>query len=266
MTILQPPKSILIWSLSIVVLVVAASLFGLFEPSIYSQETENWAIQGKGQDVGNLLAAIVLIASGYMYYKGSYKAALVWLGTLFYLIYAYIVYSLAVHFNSLFLVYVAVLGLSVYAILSTIGHLRAYQAHYPVSSARKIAGYTIITIGVLFGLLWLGELIPALLSGTVPQSIVDAGLWVNPIHVIDLSVVLPGFLIAGYLTIKGKPSGLFYVGPWLVFSALMGASIVAAMIMMSMAGFASVAPALVMVLLVVGVSLFAAWRYLRLVS
>lgn len=266
MKTLHTSKAIIVWSLSISVLVIFASLLGLFDPSIYGQETDNWATQGKGQDLGNLIAVVTLMASGYLYYKGSYKAALVWLGTLFYLIYAYIVYAVAVHFNSLFLIYVAVLGLSTYAILSVIGNLRAHEAHYPSSTARKIAGYTIISIGALFGLLWLSELIPALLSGTVPQSIKEAGLWVNPIHVIDLSVVLPGFIIAGYLALKGKQSGLFYVAPWLVFSVLMGASIVAAMIMMSTAGFASVIPALVMVSLVVAASLFAAWRYLRLVN
>ena len=34
----------------------------------------------------------------------------IWLGTLLYLIYAYLVYAMAVHLNALFLVYVAVLS------------------------------------------------------------------------------------------------------------------------------------------------------------
>ena len=41
-------------------------------------------------------------------------------------------------------------------------------------------------------MLWLSELIPASLSGEVPKSVTDAGLWVNPIHVLDLAVLLPG--------------------------------------------------------------------------
>ena len=257
-----PPNHVMVWSLAISVLVTLASVLGLADPDVYGKETRNWATQAKGQDLGNLLAVVTLLVSGYGYYGGSHRAALVWLGTLLYLVYAYIVYSMAVHFNELFLVYVAALGLSSYAVIWSLGRLRADHRHLPPPSARRVAGYTSIAIGVLFGLLWLSELIPATLSGEVPQSVIDAGLWVNPIHVIDLSVLLPGFIIAGYLTLKGNASGQFFVGPLLVFSVLMGASIVAAMILMTFEGSESTMPPLVMVSLIVLASLFAAWRYL----
>jgi hypothetical protein len=159
-------------------------------------------------------------------------------------------------------VYVAILGLSSYAVMFTVNVLRAENEAYPRSSASKLAGYTSIAIGALFGLLWLSELIPATLSGEVPQSVVDAGLWVNPIHVIDLAVLLPAFIIAGYLTLKGKAAGQFFVGPLLTFSVLMGASIVAAMVLMTVGGFENTLPPLVMVSVIVLASLFAAWRYL----
>lgn len=258
----QASKSILVWSLTISVLVTAASVLGLVDQSVYGEETKNWATQAQGQDIGNLLAVVTLLLSGYGYYKGSHRAALVWLGTLLYLVYAYIVYSMAVHFNALFLVYVATLGLSSYAVMFTVNGLRAENEGFPQPAARKVAGYTSIAIGVLFGLLWLSELIPATLSGEVPQSVIDAGLWVNPIHVIDLAVLLPAFIIAGYLTLKRKEAGQFFVGPLLTFSVLMGASIVAAMVLMTVEGFENTLPPLVMVSLIVLASLFAAWRYL----
>ena len=240
-----------------------ASVLGLVDPDVYGEETKNWATQAKGQDLGNLLAVVTLLASGYGYLRGSHRAGLVWLGTLLYLVYAYVVYSMAVHFNQLFLVYVAALGLSSYAVMWSVGKLRADHPHFTQPSARRVAGHTSITIGVLFGLLWLSELIPATVSGEVPQSVIDAGLWVNPIHVIDLALLLPGLIIAGYLTLKGRASGLFFIGPLLVFSALMGASIVAAMILMTVEGFTNTLPPLVMVTLIVLASLFAAWRYLE---
>lgn len=255
-------KSILAWSVAISLLVTVASALGLVDQDVYGEETKNWATQAKGQDIGNLLAVGSLLLSGYRYHKGSHRAGLVWLGTLLYLVYAYIVYSMAVHFNALFLVYVAALGLSSYAVMLTMSRLRTENQRFPPPAARKIAGYTSIAIGVLFGLLWLSELIPATLSGEVPQSVSDAGLWVNPIHVIDLAVLLPGFILAGYLTLKGEPAGQFFVGPLLTFSVLMGASIVAAMVLMSVEGFEDTLPPLVMVSAIVLASSFAAWRYL----
>lgn len=96
----------------------------------------------------------------------------------------------------------------------------------------------------------------------MPQSVIDAGLWVNPIHVIELAVLPPAFVIAGYLTLKREAAGQFFVGPLLIFSVLMGASIVAAMVLMTVEGFESTLPPLVMVSVVVLASLFAAWRYI----
>lgn len=260
---LETPRTILVWSALICVLVTAASLIGLLGSGPYEQETKNWATQARGQDVGNLIAVAALATSGYSYYKGSFRAALVWIGTLLYFLYAYIVYALAVHYNDLFLVYVAVLGVTSYTLMFAVDRLRPYNAEFPGTPVRTFAGYTLATIGALFALLWLSEVVPATISGEVPQSVIDAGLWVNPIHVIDLAVVLPAFVITGYLAVRGDRSGLFFVGPWLVFSTLMGASIVAAMILMSVEGFDNVVPPMVMVSAVVIASSYAAWRYLQ---
>ena len=252
-----------VWTVVISALVTVASILGLVDPGVYEEETRNWATQAKGQDVGNLLAVVTLLLSGYGYYRGSRRAGLVWLGTLLYLIYAYVVYSMAVHFNELFLIYVAVLGLASYAAMFSVGGLRAACGTHPGPTARKVAGYTSIAIGALFGLLWLAEVVPATVSGDAPQSVVDAGLWVNPVHVIDLAVLLPGFVLAGVHALQGRAGGLFFVGPLLVFSVLMGISIVAAMILMTAEGFDDTIPPLVMVSMVVLASLAAAWRYLR---
>ena len=113
----MPPRSVLAWSGVISLLVVVASVAGLADPRVYGQETENWATQAKGQDLGNLLAVVVLVVAALRYRKGSQRAALVWLGALLYLIYAFIVYAVAVHLNYLFLVYVAVLGLSAWGVI-----------------------------------------------------------------------------------------------------------------------------------------------------
>lgn len=255
------PTPVLIWSSTISVLVVLASVRGLVDAATYGEETANWATQAKGQDIGNLLAVLTLVVSGYGSHQGSHRAALVWLGTLLYLIYAYLVYAMAVHFGRLFLVYVAVLGLSFYALVSSLDRARADdRRHDP--RARLHAGCTAIAIGVLFGLLWLGELVPATLSGDAPRSVVEAGLWVNPIHVVDLALLLPGFVVAGVLALRGSAAGQFLLGPLLVFSVLMGSSIVAAMLLLLADGSGDALPPLVMVSAVVVASLVAARRYL----
>ena len=257
-----PPRSVLVWSALISLLVVLASVAGLADPRVYELETQNWATQAKGQDLGNLLAVVVLVVAALRYHRGSPRAGLVWLGTLLYLIYAFIVYAVAVHLNYLFLVYVAVLGLSAWAVIFTVSQVRGGGIRYPQGRSRTVAAGVIITTGVMFAGLWLSELVPALLTGDVPASLTEAGLWVNPIYVIDLSMVLPGFIISGIATLQGRDHGLFWLAPWLVFSVLMGSSIIAAMVLMMREGDADTVPATVMVSAVVGASLLAVRGYL----
>lgn len=249
--------------MAIAALVLTASLSGLVGESAYDEETTNWALQARGQDIGNLLAVITLLVSGHLFRKGSHRAALVWWGTLIYLVYAYLVYAMAVHFNQLFLVYVGVLGLSAYAAMLSVDRLRAADIVLAAPGASRLAGYTSIAIGVLFAGLWLSELVPATLSDEVPQSVTDAGLWVNPVHVIDLALLLPAMVIVGILALRGRAAGQFFVGPLLVFSVLMGASIVATMVLMALDGFEDTLAPLVMVSLVVLASAVAARRHLE---
>lgn len=258
-----PPRSVLVWTGAISLLVLLSSSAGLADPRVYAQETENWALQGKGQDIGNLLTVVVLVAAAVRYRRGSARAGLVWLGALLYLVYAFVVYAVAVHFNQLFLVYVAVLGLSAWAVLLHVGELHGRVLRYQDGATRRAAAYVSIAIGVLFAALWLSELLPALVTGRVPASLTEAGLWVNPIHVIDLAMVLPAFILSGVGALRNHDAGLFWLAPWLVFSVLMGSSIVAAMALMAAAGHGSTAPAAVMVSVVVLASLVAAWAYLR---
>lgn len=249
------------WSVVISLLVVLSSVAGLADPRVYGQETENWATQARGQDLGNLLAVVVLVVAALRYLKGSRRSGLVWIGALLYLVYAFVIYAMAVHLNYLFLVYVAVVGLSAWGVIFHVNDVRREGIRYPQGRSRMVAALVIIATGVMFAGLWLGELVPALLMGTVPASITDAGLWVNPIHVIDLSMVLPGFIISGVAALNGREHGLFWLAPWLVFSVLMGSSIIAAMVLMTVAGDTDTVPAMVMVSVVVAASLLALRGY-----
>jgi hypothetical protein len=249
-------------SFGIGALVTLASLLGLLTSWPYKQETENWVLQARGQDIGNLLAVVVLMMSTIRVRAGSSGATQLWIGTLFYLLYAYVVYAFAVHFNRLFLVYVTILGLVVYTLIAALP-TSARPSVYPRGAVRVFAGWVLIGTGALFALLWLNELVPASVSGQAPPSLEVAGLIVNPVHVIDLSVVLPGMIVIGVLALRGNETGLFLTVPALVFSVLMGLSIIAAMLLIVVSGDTSVVVPMVMVSVVVGASLVAAIGFAR---
>ena len=249
LTMQQLPKTARYLSLLAATLALLTSLLGLFDPSIYAQETENWARQARGQDIGNLLAVLVLFVA--LRQKGD-RVFLIWQGTLFYLVYAFMIYAFALHFNVLFLAYVGVLGCSAYAWASALlQNPFASMEHREISRGRTRAGWILMLIGVLFGLLWLAEIIPALIYETVPASMTEAGRIVNPVHVIDLALVLPAMIISGRWLQRGKRAGDWFGPSWLVFSVLMGLSIVATMLLELLRGNQEVLPVLILVGIVV---------------
>lgn len=252
-------------SIAIVILSFAASFLGITDLRVYAKESANWALQARGQDIGNFIAGAFLLIGLVASSRRSMAGFYIWVGSLMYFIYAYLVYSFAVHFNYLFLVYVAILGLSVYTLIAAVAmhDLPNMSDKFLSRTVFRFAAYTLIVTGTLFELLWLGEIIPSLMSGQLPKSLIDAGVRVNPVHVIDLSVVLPGMIATGILLLRKQKIGLHLTAPWLTFSILMGASIIATMIMMAFSGYPdSIAP-LIMVSLIVLSSAAALFLFLR---
>jgi len=227
-TISVPP----VWigtSVLVSVLVTITSLFGILVETTYSRETEAWAIQAIGQDYANLAVVILLLGSTYTVAKHSLKGYLVWLGVFLYLIYAFMIYAFAVHFQFLFLAYVLILGLSFYTV---VGGLTSVDLEFIVQSLKgnpkaKMISALLFGIGALFSLLWLSEIIPNLIFGTISQSLGETQLWTNPVHVLDLAFLLPGMMITSVLIRNDKAAGYLMALPLLVFAASMGLGIIA---------------------------------------
>ncbi|HEX7717738.1 MAG TPA: hypothetical protein VF416_10645 [Marmoricola sp.] len=186
-------------SVPIGLLGIAASLTGILVDRIYRDETSNWANQATGQDFANLGVLAVLLVLGYSASYGSARALLAWAGTVVYTAYTYAIYAFAVHFGPLFLLYVAVLGLSVWALIgffASIDPARVRAAHADEHLTPFVA-VLLIVLASGFALLWLAQDLPAMISGTPSKELRDTGLLTNPVHVLDLALFLPASLVAG---------------------------------------------------------------------
>lgn len=209
------------------VLATTTSLFGLLSAWPYAAETANWRLQAYGQDLGNFLAILVLVAGLLTARRGSVRGGQVWAGALVYLAYAFVIYAMTVHFTALFLVYVAVLGLSVYSLVFALPGRP--ELRLPRRLRRLGAGVLGAT-AVAFALLWLSAILGALAAGRPPADLAEAGLPANPVHVIDLALVLPGMLIVAVRSRRGGLAAAL-LAPLLVFAALMAASIVVTLVL-----------------------------------
>ncbi len=204
------------------------SYLGVFVAGTYSRETANWTAQAIGQDVVNLFLIVpLLIVLSALTYRKYTVAVFVWAGAMLYLVYSYAIYSFSLHFSELFLVYCLIFGLSTYSFL----YFLYVFIDVPIATWFKeeihvrVAGGFLIIIAVLFYVVWLSAIIPALATNTTPQDITVAGLLTNPVYVLDLSFFLPGFMVAALLALKKKGIGLLLVPSLISFIVLMTSAI-----------------------------------------
>ena len=239
-------------------LLAAVSLGGLLLPSAYARETPAWIAQARGQDWFDVLVVVPwLVICGVALRERSrsrtYRWRVVVAGTYAYCVYEMLLYAFAVHFNALFLVYCATLGVSSFALLSALGDL-ARERHAVDRRAAKLGGGFLVAVGALFGLLWLADIVPAMLRGAPSRDLAETGLFTNPVHVIDLSFVLPLHVFVGYALWHRQRVGEVYGPVVLGFGIIMAASIAGMQIAIAAMGGDLVFPVTIALVAVAGAS------------
>jgi hypothetical protein len=220
-------------------LLLAMSLAGILIPSTYARESASSAAQAVGQDWVDLAIAVPWLAfSGAFARGGSRTGRFLLAGGYLYAVYELAIYAFAIHFNALFLVYCAALGVSVLGLVSTMHALgrEELSSWFSDRMPRRSAAAVLIAIGVGFGLLWLGDIVPALVRGTTPATVVEARVPTNPVHVMDLSLILPAHVAAGVLLFRRRPLGYLLAPVLLGFGVLMATSIGGMMVVMRLRG------------------------------
>jgi hypothetical protein len=218
--------SIWLWlSIAAALLAIAGSIVALAVKSIYAGLTPVFLPQALAQDIANLaLVAPLWLLLAALALRGSLRAYLLWLGVLTFTVYNYVIYTFSIPFGPLFLLWVAVFGMALYALIggiATIDH-QAVKAAFTSRRATLVTGWVLIITAVLFGLLWLSEDVPALLSGARPQSLIDMALPTNPVHILDLAFFLPAVIATGVLLIKQRPLAYTLAPTFIVFLILTG--------------------------------------------
>ncbi|MDP9318625.1 MAG: hypothetical protein M3O94_06040, partial [Actinomycetota bacterium] len=210
-------------SLTAALLAAVGSVAGLWAiPRIYGKETVALADAATAQDIVNLvlvaplMAALAVVAS-----RGSLRAYLCLLGFLAFTVYNYAIYSFSIHFGPLFLVWVAALGLSLFALIGSLSMLdaTAVKARF-AGRATPTPAWFLIVVGALFVLLWLSEIVPDLVGGEPPSSATDWNIPTNPVHVLNLAFFLSALLASGVLLLRRCPVGYATAAGQLVWVAL----------------------------------------------
>ncbi len=193
----------------LVPLLALAAGVGVSWPGLY-RDNASVVAQAVGQDWVTLVLAVPALAIARAYLRrGSLVAHLVSLGVVAYAAYSYTIYAFSAHHNPLFLVYVAILGLSAYALVA--GALALEPAQVNALARARLAwrpiSFLLAAVALFFAVTWLGEQLPALLHDQVPASVAAFGAPTNPVHVLDLAFVLPLCAIAAVALWRRRPLG-----------------------------------------------------------
>lgn len=147
--------------------------------------------------------------------QGSTRGHAALIGALAYLTYNATLLLYATPFNQLFLTYVALLGLSLWSMVSALIDPRPSLLPGHGLPARGIAAFILTVVG-LNALAWLRFVVPDL-AEEPPGFLDGTGLTTNPIYVQDLAVWLPALAVVAVLLWQRRPSGTFLAGAGLFF-------------------------------------------------
>jgi hypothetical protein len=248
----------------VLALSVVSTLLGLLRPGHYDATPEVTLLY-RVQDATILLVGVPVLALGLWYAtRGSLRGRVVWLGGLAYSTYMWASVGLQVPYNEFFLGYVALFSLSLFAFVGGVvtTDVGAVRRTLEGRVSTSLYGGALVLVAAGLGVLWLADIVPALLSGTTPRIVEEGGRGTLVTHLVDLGVVVPSLFVAGAWLRRGRTWGYLLGGVALVLGAVLASSI-SAMTLVLMAGEAiTVSPvAAVFTFLPVLVSAVLAVRY-----
>jgi hypothetical protein len=229
-SIAQPSKALTVLVVLILLLAVVAAGVGVFYQGtgsgpfafttvrgdtvtvyghgIYRYDGADMVAQAIPQDVVTLVLAVPLLALALVLYRrNSLRGKFLLAGTLAYFLYTYTVMSLGAAFNALFLVYVALFSLSLYAFIMAMlsVDLSTLPGAFGDRLPRKtIAGFLFLSAAFLI-LAWLGRIVPAQLNGTTPIGLSTSTTLF--IQAMDLGVVVPMMILAAVQLLQRRQFG-----------------------------------------------------------
>ncbi len=210
----------------------------LYGHGLYRFDTVSIVAQAIAQDAVTLILGIPLLITGIVLTrKGSLRGHLLLTGTLGYFLYTYTSYVFLAAFNHLFLLYVVLFSLILFAFILSMKDLNPEIITSHISDKfprRGIATFMMILAGFL-SLAWLGRIVPALIAGTPPFGLESYTTLV--IQVLDLGVIVPVSALTAVLLWRSRPWGYTLSAVVLVKGLTMGAALIAMIISQILAGF-----------------------------
>ncbi len=175
---------------------------------------------GRGTALVLLFVAVpVLVGSAALVGAGATRPVITWLGADAYIVYNSVLLLFITPFNQLFLLYVAMFGLSFWTLASLLAAIDvpAFARHFSVRFPARSLAAVLAVIAVLNGLAWLANVVPAVFSTAPAKFLAGTGLTTNPVYAQDLAFWVPAMLVSAAWLWRRRPWGYVAVGGFFVF-------------------------------------------------
>jgi hypothetical protein len=204
---------------------------------LYGHESVSMAAQGVGMDLVTLLVAMpLLLVATYLAGRGSLRGQLLRVGAFWYFAYSYLVIMFGVAYNPFFLIYVALFSASLAGLILSLLSVDVDRVanHISPRFARRTVASIVLVISGMFFLLWLGRIVPSIVTGTPPIGL--ESYTTLSVQAADLGLVIPLSIVTGILLLRRQPIGYLLAFPVVLFLATMGLGLVGMVMAMAALG------------------------------
>lgn len=230
---------------------------------LYYYDTVSSAAQQQGNDVITLFVALpLLVISTWMTLRGSLRGQLLLTGTIGFFLYTYLSMCMLTAFNALFLVYVAIFGLSLYAFILCMMSfdLESLPRHFSDSLPRGWIAALLFAIGAFLTVSWLARVLSPLVQNTAP--LLDNATTMV-IQAMDLSLIVPLAILSGILLLRRSAWGYLLTSVFVLKAITLGLAVSAMVVNMTLAGTPDSASIAIPFLIITALNLAAAVNLLR---
>lgn len=192
---------------------------------LYYWDTVSSMAQMQANDLVTLVVGLPLLAvSFWLSWRGSLRGRLLLSGTLAFILYTYITMCFGAAYNPLFLVYVALFSLSLFAlILSMMSFdLKSLPAHFSEKLPRRGIAALLIFAAAFLSLAWIGRIAPTLFQGQIPALDNVTSMF---IQAMDLGLIVPLCILAAILLLRRNAWGYLLASVGMLKFVTMGTAV-----------------------------------------